>query len=69
MSRAWLQPLIQMPWYFNNLTQNVPFHYIPFEAHTFMGKKIYYAGARETFNEMYILGDVDTWDFVAFYGL
>lgn len=48
--------------------QNIPYHYIPFETHNFYGKKILYAGGRKIFNEMFVMGDVDKWDFIAFYG-
>lgn len=32
-----------------------------------MGKSIYYAGARKLYDQMYIMGDVNSWDFIAFY--
>lgn len=45
----------------------MPFAYIPFEKHTFFGKKILYAGVRKHFNSVYIMGSVTDWDFIAFY--
>ena len=63
-----MQHSICAPQYILNIIQKAPLAYIPFEKHDFFGKKILYAGGRQLFDSMLILGDPETWDFVAVYG-
>lgn len=37
--------------------------------HRFFDKTILFAGDRKNFDEMYVMGDVKSWDFLAFYAL
>ena len=42
---------------------------MPFERFSFFGKQLFYIGAREFFDSVIVMGDIDKWDFLAVYAL
>lgn len=49
--------------------QRIPFSYVPFQAHSFFGKKLLYVGTRDFFDSVLLIGDIDKWDFITIYAL
>jgi hypothetical protein len=39
-------------------TQRIPFSYVPFQAHSFFGKKLAYVGTRDFFDSVLVIGSV-----------
>ncbi|KAL4438557.1 hypothetical protein ABPG74_015455 [Tetrahymena malaccensis] len=52
---------------YNTLALNIPWHQIPFEQYEIFGKVLQHIGYANVENEVYIQGDVQNWDFVAFH--